>query len=95
MEARLGLRDSGPRRSLGLDIDFNSVESFELLRLCLFYIVGTKFIVVLITMEYNCCGAEVSGAETMSEVKRFDGVCHSVDSVIVAVVRRSVSPMVN
>ena len=62
LQARLGLRDSGQKRSLGLDIVFNSFESFELSRLCLFYVVGIKFIAIWITIDYNCCGAELPGA---------------------------------
>ena len=53
--------------------------------------------VICITMEYNCCGAELSGAETVSQVKTFDEVCLSVavDLVIVAMLRRSVYPIAN
>ena len=59
------------------------------------YVVGAKLMVILITMEYKRCGAELSGAETMSQVKTFDEVCLSVDLVIVSMVRRSVYPVFN
>ena len=78
LQARLRLRDSGPTHSLGLDIVFNSFESFELSRLCLLCVVGTKFIVILLTMKYSCCGAGLLGA-----VKTLDEVRLSIVSVIV------------
>ena len=75
---------------MGLDIVFNSFESFEVSRLCLLYDVGGKFIIILITMECNGCGAELCGA-----MKTFDEVHLSVDSVIVSMVRRNIFAMAN